>query len=136
MNKLVCALSGVKSEEINREKSPQMKLPNAHSATVAERKVTHYLLNPAHPAGGSKAWFFLRFGFTVGEWHRLVEALLRHARENDVVERGQTLHGVRYVVDGPLVAPDGTSLNVRTAWYINPGSDVPRFVTAHPLAKL
>jgi hypothetical protein len=40
-----------------------MKLPNAHLATVPEAKVTRYLLNPAHPAGGSKATFFLRFGF-------------------------------------------------------------------------
>jgi hypothetical protein len=29
---------------------------------VAEQKITGYLLNPAHPAGGSKAHFFLRFG--------------------------------------------------------------------------
>ena len=64
-----------------------MKLPNVQSATVPERKVTHYLLNPAHPAGGSKAWFFLRFGFNVREWRKLEEALLRHARENEVVER-------------------------------------------------
>jgi hypothetical protein len=44
-----------------------MKLPNNQSATVPERKITHYLLNPAHPAGGSKASFFLRFGFTIAE---------------------------------------------------------------------
>jgi hypothetical protein len=31
-----------------------MKLPNAAAANVLERKVTLYLLNPAHPAGGSK----------------------------------------------------------------------------------
>jgi hypothetical protein len=113
-----------------------MKLPNAQLATVPEQKVTHYLLNPAHPAGGSKAAFFLRFGFTVAEWQRLAEALRRHARENDVAATEQTPHGVRYVVDGPLTAPDGTSLNIRTAWYINPGGDAPRFVTAHPLPKL
>ena len=113
-----------------------MKLPNVQSATVPERKVTHYLLNAAHPAGGSKAWFFLRFGFTVADWQRLAEALLRHAQENEVVKTEQTPHGVRYAVDGPLTAPDGTSLNVRTAWFINPGSDAPRFVTAHPLPKL
>lgn len=112
-----------------------MKLPNAQSATVPERKVTHYLLNPAHPAGGSKAWFFLRFGFTVTDWRRLAEALLRHARENEVVGTEQTPHGIRYVVDGPLTAPDGTSLNVRSAWYIDPGDVRPRFVTAHPLPK-
>jgi hypothetical protein len=61
-----------------------MKLPNAQSAIVPERKVTHYLLNPAHVAGGSKARFFLRFGFAAAEWRQLAEALLRHARENEV----------------------------------------------------
>ena len=49
----------------------------------------------------------------------------------------QTAHGTRYVVDGPLAAPDGSRLNVRSAWYIDPdGGGVPRFVTAHPLPKL
>lgn len=79
-----------------------MKLPNAQSATVPERKVTEYLLNPMHVAGGSKAAFFLRFGFTVAEWQRLAEALLRHARENEVAEREKTAHGTRHVVDGQL----------------------------------
>ena len=113
-----------------------MKLPNAQLATVPERKVTHYLLNPAHPAGGSKASFFLRFGFTVADWQRLAEALIRHACENEVVEMTETRHGRRYVVDGPLTAPDRTILNVRTAPYISPSSDAPRFVTAYPLPKL
>jgi hypothetical protein len=71
-----------------------MKLPNAQLATVPERKVTHYLLNPAHPAGGSKASFFLRFGFTVADWQRLAEALIRHASENEVVEMKETRHGI------------------------------------------
>jgi hypothetical protein len=112
-----------------------MKLPNAHLAAVPELKVTRYLLNPAHPAGGSKASFFLRFGFTAADWRRLAEALLRHARENEVVEMEQTRHGTRYVVDGTLEAPDGTALHVRSAWYIDPDGDAPRFVTAHPLPK-
>ena len=99
-----------------------MKLPNARSATVPARKVTHYLLNPAHPTGGSKASFFLRHGFTVADWTRLAEVLLRHAREHEIVAMEQTPHGTRYVVDGPLAAPDGTSLNVRTAWFIDPGA--------------
>jgi len=59
-----------------------MKLPNCELATVPEEKITRYLLNPAHPAGGSKAVFFLRFGFKIEEWRLLAEALLRHARES------------------------------------------------------
>jgi hypothetical protein len=112
-----------------------MKVPNAHLATVPEQKITRYLLNPAHPAGGSKAAFFLRHGFTVADWQQLAQALLRHVRENEVVQAEETRHGTRYAVDGPLNALDGSVLNVRTAWYTDPGSDVPRFVTSHPLPR-
>lgn len=111
------------------------KLPNAHLAGIPEQKITHYLLNPAHPAGGSKASFFLRFGFSASDWRSFAEALLTHARQNEVVAAGQTAHGTRYVVDGPLSAPDGTVLNVRSAWYIDSNAIAPRFVTAHPLPK-
>jgi hypothetical protein len=76
------------------------------------------------------------FGFTVAEWQKLADALLRLARENEVVESEMTQHGRRFVVDGRLTAPDGTSLNVRSAWYIDVAGGAPRFVTAHPLPKL
>ena len=110
-----------------------MKIPHAIRARIPDRKITGYLLNPAHPAGGSKAAFFIRHGFSIERWTELKSALLRHAVENEVVEQEQTRHGTRVVVDGPLKAPDGTVLNIRSAWYID--STVPRFVTAHPLPK-
>lgn len=113
-----------------------MKLPNANKAVVPERKVTDYLLNPAHPAGGSKAHFFLQFGLTTAAWPQLAAALVQHALENEVAEVEQTRHGVRYVVDGPLKAPDGRALNIRCARYIDAGSEIPRFVTAHQMSKL
>jgi hypothetical protein len=55
--------------------------------------------------------------------------------ENEVVASDQTPHGIRYAVDGPLVAPTGESLNIRTAWFIDHGTETPRFITAHPLPK-
>lgn len=113
----------------------QMKLPNAHLATDPARKMTHYLLNPAHTAGGSKANFFLRFRFTVENCEHLAGALLQHARENEVIAIERTPYGVRYAVDGVLHAPDGTTLNVRSAWYVRRNGEQPQFVTAHPLRK-
>jgi hypothetical protein len=92
-----------------------VKLPNAELAAVPEPKITRYLLNPAHPAGGSKAVFFLRFGFTAAGWQRLARALRAQAMESEVIETEKTRHGTRYAVDGPLSAPDGSVLNVRTA---------------------
>lgn len=112
-----------------------MKLPTAELAEVPGRKVTQYLLNPAHPVGGSKAAFFLRFGFTAANWQQLAEALRQLARENEVAETEQTRHGRRYVVDGRLAAPNGSSLNIRTAWFIDAAGGAPRFVTAHPLPR-
>lgn len=112
-----------------------MKLPNVEKASVPERKITHYLLDPAHPAGGGKAVFFLRFGFVREDWHRLAEALLRHARENDVTAVDQTPHGARCVIDGPMTAPDGTILNVRSAWFIGPNAEAPRFANGASIAK-
>ena len=67
--------------------------------------MTRYLLNPAHPAGGSKAPFFLRAGFAADQWQQLAERLLRHARENAVVVSEQTRYGT-LAIDGPLMAPD------------------------------
>ncbi len=113
-----------------------MELPNAEFAFVPEAKLTLYLLNPAHRAGGSKARFFLHFGFAVAEWRRLADALAQHARENEVTETERTRYGTRYVLDGPLTAPTGAILHIRTAWFIDAGALIPRFVTAHPLPKL
>ena len=113
-----------------------MLLPNVQTAVIPERKIRLYLLNPAHPAGGSKAAFFLHFGFSDAEWPRLASALLRHAQENQVASTEETRHGIRYVVDGPLIAPDGTVLNVRSAWFIDIDASDPRFITAHPLPRL
>ena len=95
-----------------------MKLPFAEQASVPEHKLTQYLLNPAHPAGGSKALFFLKFGFLASDWPRLASALLQQARDNEITETERTAYGVRYVIDGLLSAPDGTLLNIRSAWYI------------------
>jgi len=112
-----------------------MKLPNCILASVPERKITHYLLNPAHPAGASKAAFFLRFGFKATRWRHLAAMLRRHACENQVTEEEITRYGTRYVMDGALRAPDGNDLNIRCVWFIDDGTEVPRFVTAHPLPK-
>ena len=98
-----------------------MKLPNREQAVVPERKITHYLLNPAHPAGGSKAALFLRFGFRMDEWERLAATLLKHAIENEVSASDQSTYGTRHVVEGELVAPDGTRLTVRSVWFIDVG---------------
>jgi hypothetical protein len=110
-------------------------LPNIELAAVPEEKITRYLLDPSHPVGGAKANFFLCFGFTRDDWQLFATALLKHAHENDVAEAERVAYGTRYAIDGRIVAPDGTRLNIRRAWFIDAGGTTPRFITAHPLPK-
>ncbi len=112
-----------------------MILPNADAARVPENKILGYLLSPTHRSGKSKAAFFGSFGFTPRDWEKLAAALHLHARANPVAAEAVNAFGTRYVVDGLLIAADGTALNVRSVWFINSNGAPPRFVTAHPLKR-
>jgi hypothetical protein len=112
-----------------------MKLPNIEKAVVQKRKIVDYLLSEASEEGSSKAAFFARFGFSVAEWERLADALQVHAVENDVTRVLSSRHGNKYIVEGPLAAPDGREPFVRVVWIIEKGDDQPRLVTAYPMAR-
>jgi hypothetical protein len=110
-----------------------MKLPEYEQAMVPERKITGYLLALSHRDGRSKAAFFMRFGFTPEAWQVLAAALKRHAADHEVVAAEPTAFGMNYVVEGPLLAPDGRSPHVRVVWFIATGEHVPVLATAYPL---
>jgi filamentous hemagglutinin len=107
-------------------------LPNVDRAIIDERKLTGYLLNRAHRFGGGKAAFFERFGFTAGDWKTLRDALIAHARDNEVGNSDTRRHGQIYEITGPLATPDGRNPTVLVAWMIRHGETEPRLVTAVP----
>jgi hypothetical protein len=112
-----------------------MKLRGVERADIREAKIVKYLLSTSHRAGKSKAAFFMEFGFEPERWEELDRALRQHATDNEVARDEKTRFGTRYVIDGPLQAPDGRMLNVGTAWFIDNEGDAPRFITAHPLRR-
>lgn len=112
-----------------------MKLPHLEHAHVPKEKIVNYLLSPTHRDGRSKHDFFVRFGFIPERWEQLADALLQHASEHEVASQQQTVFGVRYVINGELICPDGRRPLVRVAWFIDPEENVPRLVTAHPLKR-
>ena len=113
-----------------------MKLPNVENAIVPRRKITEYLLSSTHRDGRSKAAFFTRFGFSIEEWDVLAAALLRHARQHEITKIEGSPFGTRYVIEGTMVAPDGTTLNIRSIWFIRNGGTIPQIVSAYPLRRL
>jgi hypothetical protein len=109
------------------------RVPRAETAVIDERKITGYLLSVEHPYGRFKARFFASFGFRLDAWEDLRDALLRHARDNEMVTSEVTAFGTKYVVDGPLHAPDGRLPQVRAVWFVETGDERPRFVTVYPI---
>lgn len=110
-------------------------LPHAERALVGRSKLVDYLLSEAHPDGRGKARFFTAHGFSAADWEALAGALRDHAIAHGVVEKMETRFGVRYVVEGALVVPDGRTPGVRVVWYIRTGQEVPELVTAYPLKR-
>jgi hypothetical protein len=109
-----------------------MRLPHGVNGLVERDKVVKYLMNARHPEGAGKARFFLSLGFRPEEWQALAEALLRVATEGHVVQVIESVHGSKYIVDGPLNAPNGQTVVVRTVWIGEPGQERPRLITAYP----
>jgi hypothetical protein len=112
-----------------------MKLPNVEAAVVPKSKIVDYLLSTTHPTGQSKAGFFSRFGFRVDNWQQLADALLKHAAENEVLKVEESPFGMRYVVEGSMLTPDGRTPLVRTVWFMDADEVAPRFVSAYPLKR-
>ena len=115
-----------------RVKENRMKVPNAVSAIVPERKITGYLLNRVHEKGGPKARFFLGHGYTHEDWQQLTNDLWRHVQTNECTGSRPTWEGTNYEVVGDLTMPDGMTIAVVTVWYIPEGGTRPQLVTAHP----
>lgn len=60
----------------------------------------------------------------------MLASLLRVGRENDVVDQVLTSFGTKYVIDGTISGPSA-SAPLRTIWFIERKSAVPRLVTAY-----
>jgi hypothetical protein len=109
-----------------------MRLPNARKAVIEQAKIVDYLLNASHPDNGGKARFFMGWGFTPADWQAFAQAIVGMVGRNDVALRLKSSWGEKYVVDGALDAPGGTTPPVRTIWIVDGLHGVPRLVTAYP----
>jgi hypothetical protein len=108
-----------------------MQLPNRALATIAQEKLTEYLLNTRHKRGGTKARLLAQFGYTIQNWRRL-EADIRSGFDAEVDLVRPTEYEMRYEVRMTLQTPRGTLLTVRTIWQIDNARKVPRLITLYP----
>jgi Domain of unknown function (DUF6883) len=98
---------------------------------VPEIKISDYLLDPRHSVGGSKAKFFMSFGFSRNDSPTMAAALAEHPLKNAIEETIATRHGSKHVVRCAIATPDGRDPCIVTVW-MKEGDAPARFVTAYP----
>ena len=101
-------------------------------AYVPREKLTGYLLSETHPVGSSKAEFYRRYGYNEDNVELLEWGLLEIARNEPVKDVVSSPYGVKFVIEGTLATPTGSSARIVTVWIAESETDNPRFVTAYP----
>ena len=112
-----------------------MTIPNFETAVIPREKITGYLLSLSHPVGRAKAKFFRAHGYSYENAQILAQDLSRVAALGRVVEEESTAYGTKYVAEGDILTPRGTTIVVRTVWFAEAEGIPLRFVTAYPTGE-
>lgn len=108
-------------------------LKNYNQAIIPREKFTQYALNSAIPGKGKdKAIAFNQYlGYNQDNVDELISEIFKKLSEYEAVFKGNNLYGDKYQVDILIDGANGNTVNVRTGWLYEPGSDIPRMVTVY-----
>ena len=98
------------------------------NATIAEEKLTQYLLIPL--VKDDKSQFLAQSGYGLENWQQLEQDLREQILSLEATPTKLTRHGQKYVIVGDLTGPNGVTIAVKTIWIVAP--DGTRFVTLFP----
>jgi hypothetical protein len=111
-----------------------MPFPDAEHSIVTQEKLCDYLLNPAHPVGGTKAAWFASIGYTQQNWEQLRSDLLRVANSCENFVPKSSPFGVKYETDGEIGCSGYRPAIIVAVWIVEENL-APRLVTAYPGKK-
>lgn len=107
-------------------------LPDCENARIEDAKLYQYLLNLEHLDGKSKARFYEQVGYTTANGEQLRNDLLGLACLGIVQQVGKNRLGLKYVVVGPISAPNGKAYPILSVWAVEAPDHRPRLITAYP----
>ena len=98
------------------------------SSVIPSAKLTHYLL--IRLPKDDKYQFLDRGGYSIENWQQLDRDLRSQILPLKAEPMENTKYGQKYMIQGSLTGPNGTILQVKTAWIVTPSET--RFVTLVP----
>ena len=84
--------------------------------SISDDKINKYLLDANHPIGASKARFFSRIGFSLGDIQTMKRALLNHPNTATLIDTKHNQWGVRVQYRCDILAPNGRKYCIITVW--------------------
>jgi hypothetical protein len=109
-------------------KRQRMKLPS--DAIIAAERVTRYLL--VRQTRGDKSAFLARGGYTLENADQLLDDLRIQLLPLEATPLHSTEFGQFYEIRGPLIGPNGVTLQIRSIWMKENLSGVTKFITLIP----
>ena len=116
----------------NDNNQQTVKVPGRDNGIIPVEKIRDYLLSSNHPIGKFKAKFFHGLGYSRENWEALAMDIKSILEQGDVTKIDNTDYGKKYIVEGQLKSPTGSTRNVVTVWFVKNGGKAPRLVTVYP----
>lgn len=99
---------------------PELKLPNADIATIADEKFTRYLFNPENADGWPKGKAITsRLGYSIDNWEELQSVIKQNASDFPVTIKKSDVHGTRYEQLQVVYGTKGKPANVVVGWLVS-----------------
>lgn len=99
---------------------PELKLPHAEIATIADEKFTKYLFNPENARGWAKGQAMTsRLGYDIDNWEELKTVIKRNASDFPVTSKGTDKYGTRYEQLQIIYGLNGQPANVVVGWLVS-----------------
>ena len=105
-----------------------MTLPE--NAIITREKITDYLLK--WQPDNDKSQFLARAGYSLNNWHRLLEDIRTQILPVEAEFMRKTVYGDLFRIQGKLLGPNGVSLKVITIWMTEYASGQTKFITLFP----
>ena len=102
----------------------------SENAIITREKITDYLLK--WQPDNDKSQFLARAGYSLNNWHRLLEDIRNQILPVEAEFMRKTVYGDLFRIRGQLLGPHGASLRVITVWMAEYASGETKFITLFP----